>query len=198
MLAALSALRAQRVPNACCTAERIVSKMEHDDQNTELEGRNAIPPALGWCRYKNTTFGERLREERARLGMTQDEMAEVGGVGRTTQHIYEQDIRAPNLGYLDLLRNRGADLSYLVLGVRHVVEAADAIPLNPQTLSNVYRLVDEVGVDTLGQLLPLEARVRVFQVMCASLKAHGATPKNLDALRKELASFRIAEDLPPG
>lgn len=191
---------AQGAQNARAKTERIVSIMKHDDQNLEREFRGAITPGLKGYHYMDTdtTFGERLREERARLGMKQAEMAQAGGVTRTTQHIYEQDIRAPDLGYLDLLRKKGVDLSYIVLGVRRVEEAADDLHLNRQTLSNVYRLVDEVSVDALGRLLPLEARVRVFQVMCASLKANGGTPKNLDALRQELTAFRTGENLPAG
>lgn len=141
---------------------------------------------------KPRSFGERLREERVRIGLSQTEMAEVGGVKRTTQHIYESDIRVPDLKYLDRVRDAGADLSYLVLGVRQAPEGADGIPINHTTLANIYRVVDEVCIDAEGRLLPLESRVRVFQVLCASMKVHGTTPKNLEALREELARFSVS------
>lgn len=171
--------------------------MDHHDQFTDAYDLNSLPDGLRDLVYANS-FGQRLREERARLRMKQNEMAEAGGVTRTTEHIYEQDIRAPDLTYLPRLRKVGADLSYLVLGVRQVNEAPDVIPMNPKTITNIYRLVDEVCVDRLGRLLPLESRVRVLQILCASMKVHGATSKNLEDLRAGLAGFRSGEDLPPG
>ena len=162
-----------------------VQKKFASDSNSKHDSVQAVE-------VKPRSFGERLREERLRIGLSQTEMAEVGGVKRTTQHIYESDIRVPDLTYLERVRGAGADLSYLVLGVRQGPDSFGGILINPQTLSNIYRIVDEVCLDADGRLLPLESRVRVFQVLCASMKVHGATPRNLDALRDELSRFSVA------
>ncbi|MDP2440186.1 MAG: helix-turn-helix transcriptional regulator [Hydrogenophaga sp.] len=135
---------------------------------------------------KPRSFGERLQDERLRLGLTQTEMAEIGGVKRTTQHIYESDIRVPDLNYLGRVRDAGADLRYLVLGIR---QDAGAIPFNPSELTNMYRAVDEICVDREGCLLPLESRVRVFQVLCASTQVKGGSTTTIEALREEFARF---------
>lgn len=135
---------------------------------------------------KPRSFGARLQDERLRLGLTQTEMAEIGGVKRTTQHIYESDIRVPDLNYLGRVRDAGADLRYLVLGVR---QDAGAITFTPSSLTSMYRVVDEICVDSDGKLLPLETRVRVFQVLCASSQVQGGATTNIEALREEFARF---------
>lgn len=132
------------------------------------------------------TFGSRLREERERLGLSQVKLAEIGGVARTTQHIYETDIRAPDVGYLEKLRWVGVDVSYLVIGSRQVVANADALTVSYAALLNIYRIVDEFCVDGDGQPLPLEVRARFFQLLCASLKDKNGQDQGLDLLRDEL------------
>ncbi|MDP3597149.1 MAG: XRE family transcriptional regulator [Nitrospirota bacterium] len=50
--------------------------------------------------------------------MSQAEFAHVGGVGRLAQLQYEAEITAPTTRYLSSIASAGADLSYLVLGMR--------------------------------------------------------------------------------
>lgn len=63
-------------------------------------------------------FGERLKEERGRLGMSQTQFAAVAGVGKTTQINYESGSRAPDVTYLAAVAKIGADVQYIVTGVR--------------------------------------------------------------------------------
>jgi transcriptional regulator with XRE-family HTH domain len=44
----------------------------------------------------NLSFGRRLREARDRLRLTQQQFAELGGVKRVSQHLYEQDAGVPD------------------------------------------------------------------------------------------------------
>lgn len=132
------------------------------------------------------SFGQRLREERERLGMSQVQLAEQGKVARTTQHIYEADIRVPDVTYLERLRGIGVDVAYLVLGVRQSHTNPDTLTISYAALLNVYRIVDEFCVDVDGKPLQLEVRVRLFQLLCASLKDQGRGDSNLESLRGEL------------
>lgn len=132
------------------------------------------------------TFGSRLREERERLGLSQTQFADVGGVARTTQHIYETDIRSPDVAYLEKLREIGVDASYLVTGSRQVTVGNDTLTVSYQRLLNIYRIVDEFCVDEDGKPLPLEVRERFFQLLCASLKDKSSQDQSLDFLRMEL------------
>lgn len=62
--------------------------------------------------------GLRIREERERLGLTQDEFGALGGVKRLAQSNYESGKREPPTPYLDLLREHGVDVAYIETGIR--------------------------------------------------------------------------------
>lgn len=61
-------------------------------------------------------FGRRLKEERKRLGLSQVNLARIGGVQRLAQLQYENENTSPNMRYLNLISQAGIDLSYLLLG----------------------------------------------------------------------------------
>lgn len=59
-----------------------------------------------------------MQEERKRLGLDQEQMAEVGGVHRTAQSRYERNMRHPDAEYLAAIAGVGADVLYIVTGQR--------------------------------------------------------------------------------
>lgn len=69
-------------------------------------------------------FGERLRAERERLGLTQADLAEKMGVHKNTQARYEKADTQPSPGYLTALRSVGIDADYVLTGVRASDEGA--------------------------------------------------------------------------
>src|ERR1700687_5616131 len=78
-----------------------------------------------------STFGQRLREERERLQMTQEQFAVLGGVKRVTQHLYELSERFPDVRYLESVLQHGADLQFLLLGNRQAAQhSADEVRLS--------------------------------------------------------------------
>ncbi|TKC83447.1 helix-turn-helix transcriptional regulator [Trinickia terrae] len=62
------------------------------------------------------TVGKRLREERLRVGLSQDEFAAIGGLGRKSLGLYESDERAPDTNFLLALRGIGVDVWYVLTG----------------------------------------------------------------------------------
>jgi transcriptional regulator with XRE-family HTH domain len=64
------------------------------------------------------TLGERLKQERRRLGLTQAEFARLAGVKRRAQFSYEKGSRSPNAGYLLAIEKAGADAVMILLGGR--------------------------------------------------------------------------------
>lgn len=70
--------------------------------------KGGIPPGMG----------QRLKEERKRIGKTQAELAEAGGVRRLSQIQYENETTAPSTRYLSGIAAIGVDLAYLLLGLR--------------------------------------------------------------------------------
>jgi transcriptional regulator with XRE-family HTH domain len=100
------------------------------------------------------TIGARLKEERARLGINQKMMAEIGGVTPKTQGIYEKDDRMPDADYLSRAYGAGVDVQYVVTGVK-------AKPITP--------LFDEEGKKIeLGDRTSEDYVAAIFLVLSAA------------------------------
>lgn len=63
-------------------------------------------------------IGERLKEERVRLGYNQGDFAAIAGVAKTSQFNYEKGERSPDAAYLAAIAEKGADVLYIVTGER--------------------------------------------------------------------------------
>ncbi|HBP5712234.1 TPA: XRE family transcriptional regulator [Pseudomonas aeruginosa] len=63
-------------------------------------------------------IGDRLREERERLGFTQPAFGAIGGVQKLAQLKYEKGERLPGADYLAAVAKVGADVQYIVTGER--------------------------------------------------------------------------------
>lgn len=102
------------------------------------------------------TFGERLRSERNRLLLTQDQVAEKTSVTKQTQGLYERDKRSPNSEYLAALAELGADVLYVVTGQRTPLPAeldskASALLDNYQHMSQEDQAALSRLADSLAQ-----------------------------------------------
>ncbi len=64
--------------------------------------------------------GQRVKEERERLGYNQTVFAAIGGMSRKTQFDYESGVRAPDGSYLIGIAAAGADVQYIITGVHSV------------------------------------------------------------------------------
>jgi len=62
------------------------------------------------------TFGERLRTERERLGLSQAAFGELGGVQKVAQINYEKGKRHPDAEYLAAIAAAGVDVLYVLTG----------------------------------------------------------------------------------
>ncbi len=62
------------------------------------------------------SFGDRLRDERTRLGMTQERLGELAGVTRKTQRLYESGERTPGADYLAAVAAAGVDVLFVLTG----------------------------------------------------------------------------------
>lgn len=84
------------------------------------------------------SIGQRLREERERLGMSQERFAAVGGVQKRAQINYEAGDRAPDALYLEGIALLGVNVLYVVTGKREE-EPAPSITADEQLLLESYR-----------------------------------------------------------
>ncbi|WP_081741869.1 helix-turn-helix domain-containing protein [Pseudomonas sp. LAIL14HWK12:I9] len=64
------------------------------------------------------SVGDRLREERVRLGLSQEDLAQAGGVNRNTQGSYERGVRNPDSTYLLGVAPLGVDVGFVLFGKR--------------------------------------------------------------------------------
>lgn len=65
---------------------------------------------------------ERLREERERLRMNQEDFGALGGVTKRTQAYYESGERTPDAKYLASVADGGVDVGYVITGARSVTQ----------------------------------------------------------------------------
>lgn len=89
------------------------------------------------------SIGDRLKKERKRLGYSQAEFAEILGVHRNSQSRYESGEREPEASYLNAIRKAGADVGYVMTGVRD--EEND---LYNETINRLFAILcRRVGID---------------------------------------------------
>lgn len=84
-------------------------------------------------------IGERLRSERERLGMSQDDFAGLVGVTRKTLFGYESGARAPDAGALNAWAAVGLDVLYVVTGRRSSTALPSPLPADEQMVLDGYR-----------------------------------------------------------
>lgn len=63
-------------------------------------------------------IGLRLRAERKRLGLTQAQIGELGGVSLSSQNAYESGTHYPDVRYLAKVAKAGVNIQYVALGSR--------------------------------------------------------------------------------
>ncbi|WP_024304303.1 helix-turn-helix domain-containing protein [Pseudogulbenkiania sp. MAI-1] len=86
-------------------------------------------------------IGQRLYEERRRLGLSQADCAEVCDVALRTYHTYEAGTATPNAESLSKLSDAGFDVLYVVAGVRNVGQLSE----EQQALLTEWGLLDARG-----------------------------------------------------
>jgi transcriptional regulator with XRE-family HTH domain len=65
-----------------------------------------------------SNWGDRLRDERERLGISQRHLAEIGEVSRPSQTAYEKGGGNPPGDYWNSIAKAGIDIQYVLTGVR--------------------------------------------------------------------------------
>jgi transcriptional regulator with XRE-family HTH domain len=105
----------------------------------------------------------RLKEERERLGLTQPVFAELAEVSKRTVIDWEKGKTSPNAVQLSALAAAGADVQYILTGVRSAAlpspAAAPALNRREQALLDNYRHTpDEEGKKAIEQVALIAAR----------------------------------------
>ena len=97
------------------------------------------------------TISVRLKEERARLKLSQTDLGAVGGVGKTTQINYEKGVGSPDATYLAAVAELGVDILYVVTGERKP-QLAETISVDAAEFLHMYEHVDEADRQVLRRM----------------------------------------------
>lgn len=106
------------------------------------------------------TIGERLKIERQRLGLSQEEFAAAGGVQRRAQIRYEAGERNPDAEYLAALPAMGVDVLFVLTGTRSVVIANDLSPAEAALVDNFRHSApeDREAIQQIGSAFAQRSR----------------------------------------
>lgn len=79
------------------------------------------------------SIGERLKSERERLGYAQPAFAALADTTKKSQIDYEKDLTQPKAGYLAAIAEVGADVQYIVTGIKKVPSDAESnVPMSAE------------------------------------------------------------------
>lgn len=97
------------------------------------------------------SVGDRLREVREEMGFSQAEFAEIAGVMRNSQGFYERGKRTPDTEYLEKIAAAGADIIYVLTGIR---AKSMGFMLSPeeQALLDSFRACEQIDRNAIRQL----------------------------------------------
>ncbi|MDR5803432.1 helix-turn-helix transcriptional regulator [Caballeronia sp. LZ001] len=100
-------------------------------------------------------FFVRLKEERERLGMSQQGIADACGVSLRSQQNYEKGERSPDAEYLAALTTVGADVIYVLTGKRPESSVSTLSPRAKALLDNYEHSSEEArrAMDQMGGVL---------------------------------------------
>lgn len=97
------------------------------------------------CQRLVETFvgiGDRLKEERERLGLNQTDFAALAGASKNTQYNYEKGGRSPDANYLAAASAAGIDVLYVLTGERRPA-AAESVSAEELELVMAYRTMSD-------------------------------------------------------
>lgn len=105
------------------------------------------------------TIGDRLREQRGRLRLNQDDFASAGGVKKRALIHYEKNERLPDAAFLAAIARAGVDVLYVLTGTRsQPVAPQELLPASDRALLDDFHAAPpgvQAGVKaTLAALSP--------------------------------------------
>ncbi|MFN9585501.1 MAG: helix-turn-helix domain-containing protein [Pseudomonadaceae bacterium] len=128
-----------------------------------------------------SSIGERLREERDRLGFNQTAFGAIGGVQKQAQLKYEKGERMPDAAYLEAVAKVGADVQYVITGQR----SAAALSTDEEELLVRFRAAPlAVKAAAIGALQGAAGAVRVDKRVSVSAPGGHAAGRDMTIERK--------------
>lgn len=127
------------------------------------------------------TIGARLKEERERLGFTQPAFAGLSETTKKSQIDYEKDLTQPKAGYLAAISKVGADVQYIVTGIR----SSAALSADEEELLVLFRAAPlAVKAAAIGALQGAAGAVRVDKQVSVNAPGGHAAGRDMTIERK--------------
>ncbi len=140
------------------------------------------------------SFFERLREERERLGLSQEKFGAIGGVLKRAQINYEKGERHPDSAYLAAIAAAGADVLYVLTGERDG-PAPVTLSAEEETMLAYFReACKEVRRAALGALLGASVPVGTALAAAPAIKPKTASGASM-AARKRSSGTNTGEQV---
>lgn len=97
-------------------------------------------------------IGQRLKQERLRLKLSQSALGAIGGVETNAQGNYENGVRSPRADYLSRIAEVGVDVAYVVTGMSL---SAGAMSLGPDGFSpeNDLHIRRNPGAERMAKII---------------------------------------------
>lgn len=115
-----------------------------------------------------SSIGERLRDERVRLGFSQGELGAAAGVTKNTQLLYESDKRSPKADYLLALHGIGVNTHFVLTGSRSITSGDEPLSLpvggsGSVDVEQLVRIADRLDAiaQAAGKRLPVAKLVEI-------------------------------------
>jgi transcriptional regulator with XRE-family HTH domain len=116
-------------------------------------------------------IGARLRANRKELGLNQTQMAEIGGVGLSTQHRYEAG-GLPSLEYLLRIGKAGADWVWIITGRKLLTDSLDEASMEVlETFNGLTTFLKGVALAQLQVLATASIDMAEGQTATANISA---------------------------
>ena len=134
------------------------------------------------------SIGERLKEERKRLGLSQMELCELTGITRKTLFSYETGERSPNVLFLSALFDHDFDVDYILKG--------ELDRLRPSLLKKIQDAAESAF--QMVNSTDIAVTPAQFAQMLTSLLATAETDKNEQENAVQTDHFEKALQKKPG
>lgn len=133
-----------------------------------------VPVNINGLDFRMKTIGERLKEERERLGMTIPDFAEAAGAKKNTVIDWQKDVSSPPAAKLAALAAAGVDVLYVLTGQR--ISPAQEVSINPReaALLDNYRHCAEEDKNAIDRVVLIAATPQQEVVNTANLKKNAS------------------------
>ena len=120
---------------------------------------------------KNTFGGDRLRKERERLGLTQEQIADLVGIERARWSRYENGVTIPRSDTLEAFKKAGVDVGYVLTGERGSLSTT-VLTIDEEDLLGNYRKATEENRKVARKIIYALARLNKNEESIISEPSH--------------------------